>query len=140
MEQSNLPDSSYEGGKVQERKKLYQLIPDEIHNRFPEGCVLEAGWAAGPSFIVRKTRKFQHPATLDEACAWLEEYRHIFKACHILLEDNSVIWMHRNSFNRYDRDKAEIENSGCFIQVGDKKVNIRLEMEPKQAGKGKLHA
>ena len=125
---------------MQEIKKLYQLIPDEIRNRFMERCVLEAGWAAGPSFIVRKTKRFESPVSLIDACDWLEEYRHVFKACHILLEDNSVIWMYRNSFNRYDRDNTELKDSGCFIQVGDKEMNIRLEMEPKQAGKGKLHA
>ncbi len=62
--------------------------------------------------------------TLSDACGWLENYREIFRACHIALSDRSVIWMHRNLFYRYDTGDFELRDSGTFIDAGNWKVDI----------------
>lgn len=109
---------------MENQNKLVYLIPEELRNKYTGNAVIEAGWAAGPSFIVRKTNRYTSPVPLAEASKWLEEYRHIFKACHILLSDKSVIWMHSNEFCRYDVDDTELKDSGTFIDVGKDKVEI----------------
>lgn len=112
-------------------KSLFSLIPESIREDYNGETVIQAGWAAGPSFIVRKNEDYPEPATLEDACSWLEEYRDTFRACHILFADHCVAWLHRNNFLRLDKDDTHLRGSGCFMQVGSKTVNIRLNMEEK---------
>ena len=109
---------------MENKTDLLNLIPEELLKKYSGNDVIEAGWAAGPSFIVRKTNRYTSPVTLHEACLWLEEYRHMFKACHILLTDKSVMWLHRYEFSRYDSDDTELRDSGTFIEAKEEEIEV----------------
>ncbi len=109
---------------MEKQIKLPRLIPERVCFKYKGNIVVEAGWDVDPFFIVRKTNKYISAVLLEETCNWLEEYRHIFKTCYLLLLDKSMIRLYRNSFNRYDPDDSELKDSGTFIKVGKKSVNI----------------
>lgn len=110
-------------------KSLFELIPQSIRDQHQGESIIQAGWAGGPGYVVRKTEDYPDPISLKNACTWLEEYKHIFKACHILFSDHSVAWIRRYEFIRYDQDDTKLKEAGCFIKVGSKTVNLNLDME-----------
>ncbi|MFA7565971.1 MAG: hypothetical protein WCY01_03020 [Alkalispirochaeta sp.] len=110
-------------------KSLIDLIPQKIRDEHKGKSVIQAGWATGPAFIVRKTEDYPEAISLQDACTWLEGYREIFRACHILFSDRSVAWIHRYDFYRYDPDDTELKKSGFFVKAGSETVNINLDME-----------
>jgi hypothetical protein len=124
FEAIDLPNPPSKEENMEKQVSLLKLIPEELRNKYTGDDVIEAGWAAGPSFIVRKTNRYTVPVTLYEACLWLQEYRHMFKACHIQLYDKSVMWLHRYEFFRYDSDDTELRDSGTFIDAGDEEIEV----------------
>jgi hypothetical protein len=113
-----------------ERKvSLLNLIPEELRAVYSGSDVIETGWAAGPSFIARKINSYSESVPLPVACGWLEEYREIFRRCHIKLTDNAVIWLHRDEFYRYDPNDRELQKSGTFIQAGNNQVDLSEKLK-----------
>jgi hypothetical protein len=97
--------------KQDQKCSLQQLIPEDVRERVQEKKVVEAGWAAGPSWVLRKTKQFEPPTDLSVAFEWLEKYRETFRRCHLRLEDKSVLWINRNSFSNYDLNDSVLIDS-----------------------------
>ena len=106
---------------------LIDTIPDEVRRFVESKKVLEVGWAAGPSWIVRKTNEYESPVLLEVAFDWLEGYREIYRLSHVLLEDRSVIWMKRDGLFKYDGDDRDLKDSGTFVEVEGKEVQIEID-------------
>lgn len=106
---------------------LLSLIPEDIRRKYSGSCVLQCGWAAGPCFIVRTTDDFPQPVSLKQACSILENDRHRFKACHLLLNDRSVLWMKKESFTRHDPDDRELKLSGCWRTTSTGCFSMRID-------------
>lgn len=65
------------------RQPYTTLLPKKVLSKVESLAFTEAGWAAGTSFIVRKTEYFTPHASFSQAFAWLERYRHLYRACHV---------------------------------------------------------
>ena len=103
---------------------LLELIPANIRDKQSGKSVQQAGWAAGPGFVVRKKYDFPEPVSLEEACGILETNRGRFKACHIKFTDKSVAWMTRGQFTRYDADDSELQSSGTIFHTEEGDVGV----------------
>lgn len=62
------PDPPSKEEKMENQVSSISLIPGDLRSRYSGDEVIEAGWAAGPSFIVRKTNRYSRPVTLSDAC------------------------------------------------------------------------
>gem|GEM_PF-2284948 len=99
-------------------ESLLEMIPHETKKKIEGKAVIQAGWAAGPAYIARKNYDFDPPVPLSEAASVLEADREIFRGCHILLEDHSVLWFQRDSFLRYDSGDRALRRAGFSVEIG----------------------
>jgi hypothetical protein len=88
-------------------KDLISTIPADIMQVIKDKKVIEAGFGAGPGFAAGMIQKYPEPVELPEGISWIEKYCHILKAAHLLLDDRTTLWFHRDGFNRYDHTLAE---------------------------------
>jgi hypothetical protein len=112
----------------------YTLIPKDIKKEIRHKKVINAGWRTGPSYIAGKEKSYKsRPVTLGTALKWVEKYRHILRRSAIKFKDNSVLWLERDAFFRYDRDSKELDSAGCTIACKDgSKVNLLLKIGKKR--------
>ena len=69
------------------RQPYATLLPKKVLSKVESLTVTEAGWAAGPSFIVRNPEYFTPHASFSQALAWLERYRYLLRACRVRLSN-----------------------------------------------------
>jgi hypothetical protein len=79
-----------------------ETIPGRVLELISARLVLEAGFAAGPSFVAGEVRRFDPPVPLEEALTWMERFAHVLRGGHILLDDHTGLWFERSGFHRYD--------------------------------------
>jgi hypothetical protein len=82
---------------------LVSTIPAEVIEQISMKKVIEAGFGAGPSFSAGKVQAFPEPVALTEGIAWIENYCHVMKAAHLLLDDKTVLWFQPHGFKCYDQ-------------------------------------
>lgn len=113
------------------RQPYTTLLPKKVLSKVESLTVTEAGWAAGPSFVVRKTEYFTPYASFSQALAWFERYRHLFRACHFRFSNASVLWMSPISFLRYDRDDRRLREAtgGLEVSTGKGDVSVHFNFE-----------
>jgi hypothetical protein len=88
--------------------ELITTIPADVMELIQNKKAVEAGFGAGPGCVAGQVQKFVEPVELAEGIYWIEMYRQTLRAAHIMLDDRTVLWFHRDGFNRYEetpRDK-----------------------------------
>jgi hypothetical protein len=85
---------------MDEERDILGTIPAEWHERAAAAGCLEAGFGAGPACVAGKIHKFDPPASLEEAAAWVQGWAGVLKKAHIQLGDGHVLWFHRSGFWR----------------------------------------
>ena len=121
-------DKMSETEKVK-RKPYENIIPEVIWREIKDKKVVVADWAAGPGYVVRKQRKYDAPVAIEEAFKWLDKDRAVYRACSIVFEDRSVLWLYPSEFMRYDVDDREFTDSGMKIHTVDgNTVKIQADM------------
>lgn len=121
--------------EMEEPRPLNELVPDWVVDKLNGIPVTESGWAAGPSYVVRKTMTYETPASTAEAMEWLERYRHIMRACHLRYKNGYVLWMYPNQFLRLDRDDTELCDSKPGVSVTTAGGSARIVAELKADGR-----
>lgn len=111
---------------MEELRPLNELVPDWVVDLLHEVHVTECGWAAGPSYIIRKTMSYETPVSTSVAMEWLERYRHIMRACHLRYENSYVLWMYRHQFLRLDRNDSELKDSQAGVTVRTEEGSVRI--------------
>jgi hypothetical protein len=79
-----------------ERASLASTVPEHI--RSTTARVVEVGFGAGPGFAAISIKSCLPPITLEDALAYLERYRDVFKRGHITLSDGTLMWFLPDGF------------------------------------------
>lgn len=90
-------------------------IPTDVRRLIDEKPVLEAGFAAGPSFVAGRHESFAPPISLTEALRWLFRFRHMLRGAHVWFDDESGLWLDRHGFTRYDDQPASPPRPGVVV-------------------------
>lgn len=80
---------------------LITTIPLETLSVLKNLTAIEAGFGAGPGSVAGKVTRFDTPVDLETALNWVETYRDIFRAAHVMLHDRTVLWFDPNGYTRY---------------------------------------
>ena len=100
------------------RPKLIDLIPPDVLPLVADKRVKEAVFGAGPSCMGKGSQTFDPPASLAEAMAWLERYRHVMRRGLVAFEDGTVLWFEPRAFMRYDSEPGKrIPQPGVTVRT-----------------------
>lgn len=86
---------------------LLKTIPKEVLSQIQGKAVIEAGVAAGPSFMIFAGTSFDPPVAFEAGLDWIVRTMKTFKGAHLKLDDLTVLWFGYNTFRKYQKKRVK---------------------------------